>query len=113
MKEEIAQIVNNMVSTFKGSSRAKLWYAFTDTVREDMIDACVMDQVRSAVWKRVSLQIGSMSSLPSHSEANAFTMRDLMDIRRAFIRALHEGIPQRGKPHLQYVLEANKKEGPL
>jgi hypothetical protein len=97
MKEEIAQIVERMISTFKGSRRAQLWYTFTDAVREDMIDACVMDQVRNAAV---------------YSEAHAFTMSDLMDIRRCFIRSLHAGIPQRGKDPVTYVLEAFKAEGP-
>lgn len=97
MKTEIAQIVDHMVSKFKDSGRAQLWHTFTDAVREDMIDACVMDQVRNAVV---------------YSETLAFTMRDLMDIRCSFIRALHKGIPQRGKSPVTYMLEANKEEGP-
>jgi hypothetical protein len=98
MSDEIKQIVKNMVDTFKGSKRAQLWHSFTDDLREALIDACVMDQVRSAAaWR---------------DQTHAFTARELMDIRRAFVRALHEGIPRRGSPPLRFMLEGNQEEGP-
>ena len=88
-----------MVADFKNSRRAQLWHVFTDDMRDALIDACVMDQVRSAAaWK--------------DEHAHTFTARELMDLRRGFVRALHEGIPRRGSPPLRFALEGNEEEGP-
>lgn len=97
--DEIKQIVKNMVASFKGSRRAQLWYVFTDDLRDALVDACVMDQVRFAAAFR-------------DDGTHTYTARELMAIRRAFVRALHEGIPRRGSPPLMYRLEGNEEEGP-
>lgn len=99
MSDEIKQIVKNMVASFKGSKRAQIWYTFTDDMRDALIDACVMDQIRSAAAFR-------------DEHAHTFTARELMDIRREFVRALHAGIPRRGDQPLRYMLEGNQEEGP-
>lgn len=109
MRDKIKQIVSNMVATFKNSKRAQLWYVFTDDMRDALIDACVMDQVRTAVaWRNESA-----AAAWRNDGAHPFTVEELLDIRRAFVRALHEGIPRRGSPPLRYVLEGNENGGPL
>lgn len=97
--DEIQLIVKNMVADFKNSRRADLWYTFTDDLRNTLVDACVMDQVRFAAAFR-------------DEDGHTYTARELMDIRRAFVRALHEGIPRRGSPPQRYRLEGNEEEGP-